>query len=357
MAISFKLLLITLFLSINIYGQKSNVFVKGYLKKDGTYVQPYYRTSPNKNMFDNFSTKGNYNPYTGKAGWIDPYSKVSNSYYYLIPNSYQKFYPKILSYLNSNNQYDYFKIVDKFDYQYKLFFTGLFKLNSYEIEDANKIFDILHRINGADDFITSESVLWFDRTEKFLDAEKEFVDLYSNLDELEIAKNYDSIIKKANGIKNPLNFANKYLVLFVVERKRHNFSGVIKAMDSLIVYLPEKDKLKDSLISGRSAIILDFKAQRDFLTTNANGTYLYQLSDLAKNFDDYVYDKKIPKESLENACFEFLAKESTEKDSMFSRILFDTTDLVVMDKKINTISFSENKSGGDTLLIETFTFF
>lgn len=41
---------------------------KGYLRKNGTYVQPYHRTAPNNTKSDNYSTKGNYNPYTGKAG-------------------------------------------------------------------------------------------------------------------------------------------------------------------------------------------------------------------------------------------------------------------------------------------------
>ena len=42
--------------------------VKGYTKKDGTYVAPHYRSSPNKTKYDNYSTKGNVNPYTGKRG-------------------------------------------------------------------------------------------------------------------------------------------------------------------------------------------------------------------------------------------------------------------------------------------------
>lgn len=41
----------------------------GYLKSNGTYVQPYYKTTPNKTKIDNYSTKGNYNPFTGKTGY------------------------------------------------------------------------------------------------------------------------------------------------------------------------------------------------------------------------------------------------------------------------------------------------
>jgi len=48
--------------------------VRGYHKpKSGTYVQPHYRTSPNRSRLDNWSTKGNLNPYTGKWGTNSPY--------------------------------------------------------------------------------------------------------------------------------------------------------------------------------------------------------------------------------------------------------------------------------------------
>lgn len=47
--------------------------VKGYVKQDGTYVAPAMATNPNATKLDNYSTKGNVNPYTGKAGTVDPY--------------------------------------------------------------------------------------------------------------------------------------------------------------------------------------------------------------------------------------------------------------------------------------------
>lgn len=46
----------------------SQVKVRGYYRKDGTYVRPHYRSSPDGNFWNNWSTKGNVNPYTGKAG-------------------------------------------------------------------------------------------------------------------------------------------------------------------------------------------------------------------------------------------------------------------------------------------------
>jgi hypothetical protein len=43
-------------------------YVHGYYRSNGTYVRPYYRSSPNGTVQDNFSYRGNINPYTGKVG-------------------------------------------------------------------------------------------------------------------------------------------------------------------------------------------------------------------------------------------------------------------------------------------------
>lgn len=60
--------IIGLFLPFSSVDAKT-VRVKSYYKPStGTYVMPSYRTSPNKTKLDNYSTKGNYNPYSGKKG-------------------------------------------------------------------------------------------------------------------------------------------------------------------------------------------------------------------------------------------------------------------------------------------------
>lgn len=42
--------------------------VRGYTTKSGTYVAPHRQTNPNGTRIDNWSTKGNVNPYTGRLG-------------------------------------------------------------------------------------------------------------------------------------------------------------------------------------------------------------------------------------------------------------------------------------------------
>jgi hypothetical protein len=42
--------------------------VHGYSKRNGSYVSPHRRTDSNHTQRDNWSTKGNINPDTGKKG-------------------------------------------------------------------------------------------------------------------------------------------------------------------------------------------------------------------------------------------------------------------------------------------------
>jgi hypothetical protein len=67
-----KTILIILTAACIAFSAHADKSVKGYTKKDGTYVEPHIRSSPNKDKSDNFSSKGNTNPYTGKKGYVDP---------------------------------------------------------------------------------------------------------------------------------------------------------------------------------------------------------------------------------------------------------------------------------------------
>lgn len=59
-----------LLLSVALFGNiaQAQVKVRGYTRKDGTYVRPHVRSNPDGNFHNNWSTAGNRNPYTGKYG-------------------------------------------------------------------------------------------------------------------------------------------------------------------------------------------------------------------------------------------------------------------------------------------------
>ncbi|HTC00148.1 MAG TPA: hypothetical protein VK705_05650 [Ferruginibacter sp.] len=59
---------ITLFSQTNYKTDK----VRSYTKRNGTNVNSYHRTAADKTQRNNYSSKGNTNPYTGKKGYKTP---------------------------------------------------------------------------------------------------------------------------------------------------------------------------------------------------------------------------------------------------------------------------------------------
>ena len=57
---------------VNAQSNPNSTPVKGYTKKNGTFVQPSHRTAPNHTQKDNFGSKGNTNTFTGKSGTKTP---------------------------------------------------------------------------------------------------------------------------------------------------------------------------------------------------------------------------------------------------------------------------------------------
>lgn len=60
-------------------GASADQYVSPYVRQDGTYVQGHYRSEPNSTRYDNYSTQGNTNPYTGQRGSESPYSSGSGT--------------------------------------------------------------------------------------------------------------------------------------------------------------------------------------------------------------------------------------------------------------------------------------
>ncbi len=79
------LIAVMVLLALKTFAQ-SPVYVSGYLKSNGTYVEPHYRTSPNSTKIDNWSTSPNVNPYTGVQGTktYNDYNNYGNN----IPSNY-----------------------------------------------------------------------------------------------------------------------------------------------------------------------------------------------------------------------------------------------------------------------------
>lgn len=61
--------------------RQSDHEVRGYTRSDGTYVAPHMQTNADSTKLDNYSTRGNTNPYTGREGTVNPYAQTQSNPY------------------------------------------------------------------------------------------------------------------------------------------------------------------------------------------------------------------------------------------------------------------------------------
>lgn len=67
------ILVVMIFGVIGFSHAKPYQYIRPYVKSNGKIVNGYLKTYQNNTKFDNFSTKGNINPFTGKKGTVNPY--------------------------------------------------------------------------------------------------------------------------------------------------------------------------------------------------------------------------------------------------------------------------------------------
>jgi hypothetical protein len=104
---------VSIFLASLIFASVADarVYVRGYYRKDGTYVAPHYRSNPDGYFYNNWSTAGNINPYTGRVGTryypSYTYRPSYRSYSYNYYNDWNWYVPSYRSYSYYPSYFDY----------------------------------------------------------------------------------------------------------------------------------------------------------------------------------------------------------------------------------------------------------
>jgi hypothetical protein len=88
------ILAILVIICVTSFSAYADVYVRGYSRGNGTYVQPHYRSNPDGNRYNNWSTYPNVNPYTGRMGT----KHLSNTNDFDIPSNQR---PSTMPYLPS----------------------------------------------------------------------------------------------------------------------------------------------------------------------------------------------------------------------------------------------------------------
>ena len=150
------LIIIGLLFCLSGYGQvnPNHHYVNGYYRSDGTYVQGHYRTNPNSTNRDNYTTKPNVNPWTGKKGYIEPDNNYVPTYNYSTP-LYNSTPSYDYSNLNSTSTYksnsDYLfrssgsKVELKSNYDFNFSYAAISYHDRYTFSDKKMIEEFLFR--------------------------------------------------------------------------------------------------------------------------------------------------------------------------------------------------------------------
>jgi len=62
------ILAVLVIICVTSFAANADVYVRGYSRDNGTYVQPHYRSNPDGDRSNNWSTYPNVNPHTGQIG-------------------------------------------------------------------------------------------------------------------------------------------------------------------------------------------------------------------------------------------------------------------------------------------------
>ena len=90
----------------------ADVWVRGYYRKNGTYVSGHWRSDPDGNPYNNWSFPGNINPHTGKVATGNPstylknYYKWKSSYKYYRSHYNDQEFNKWLNDMKNNEQFE-----------------------------------------------------------------------------------------------------------------------------------------------------------------------------------------------------------------------------------------------------------
>jgi hypothetical protein len=151
------------------------VHVNGYYRKDGTYVQPYVRSSPDGNPYNNYSYPGNTNPYTGKVA-------TGKAETYL-----QNYYNKSLSkdtkcYLND------YSIINRGNY-----------LKIWDVEDTYVVYNIYDTYDKYNGYLA----IYSDKRMRLFDRERNFVKQIDNFDQPLLYSSNTNSIYTNQSVSNP----------------------------------------------------------------------------------------------------------------------------------------------------------
>ena len=246
----------------------SQVYVNGYLKKNGTYVEPHYRTEPNHTILDNWSTKGNINPYTGKEGWIEPYEKYS----YFIGGIGKPIYESYLSKKEINN---IFKSLEKKDSvvlfnllrnvkkDFKKFIIGLYYFNEGDYRKSYTEFQYFENCIDCLPILKEESKFWIENSKMIIDSYDEIENFLDSTTYYDKRGDFENIKRLSDNVKYETNYRIRDITMFNLTHKYKKYKLGIEYLNDWVNF--RHIEMDSSIINNYQDVLDEFNYSQNYL--------------------------------------------------------------------------------------------
>lgn len=347
-----SLLILLISVSINALCQSaSDIYVRSYIKKDGTYVDGHFRTAPNNSFYDNYSTKGNYNPYTGKAGYKE-INEISSYYFKLNrERDFSLYMDDIIESITTKDKLKFNSAIQNFEGNFKLLLEGMFAFFNSDLNNAKRIFTNLKSNSSPNDFFKPEYDYWLNALNE-LDNDKgldEVVEVMRNIEKDPANEEiYLLSITHKNNLVNKRILLSKYYMehkLFDKAKKQIDLLSLSGGYDSLKIenyryFIDVNERYHKALNSGKYFIntdilletLLKFSTLDNF---NSNDFFLDYDYEILENQDSLIlYNRSLQdfkSDNISKSSFIKLTKNNYHDLCIINDLSFITSDTAVVD--------------------------
>lgn len=241
--------LLVVLLSIYNYSQVS---VRGYYRKNGTYVQPHLRTAPNSTITDNYSYRGNYNPNT-EYNTTSSNSSPSTTYNYYNNSSstsnYDKkwingYYRRDGTYVNgyyhkkrttptSSNNLDYVYNDNSNNYKRSVKYVNTTNVNLRSTPEVND--NIIEELSFSDEVTSIEKVGYWDKVQvkKYIPSTNSYSTVYGFINSRYLTP---SLNNENISVGNPKSSDSKYFKVKVDKTYFCNTPNIRDIRKAYLIY-------------------------------------------------------------------------------------------------------------------------
>ena len=318
------------------------IFLDTFIRKDGIYTVPAFEAREARTLFAVANSKkktiNTEDLLDIKAAErIRRYSTAS----FGDPKKEPFSFFRVLQDLEAHDSSGYFESIAELPATYRMFFTGLFHVESNNFKKALHVFDNLLNTGLDDSLLSRETTFWRDQSFNFLKEETEYNAILAAYAELQHPRKdrYELVMHSMDSVHSPEYIFHKYLIQYNYNYRLKNYKEARVLYDSVLAYA-FNPKMKQSLSKNKEALEELLAAKEAFINAQDKKIYHYEIDYLYDHLELWGSQSLTDREAAEDAGYTLSKKFTTKTDSVFTRWLKDTSETGTLSK-FEVLSFTK----------------